>query len=227
MDNALQKSTEWKNEEKIVYILLGWPDESMKKRVETIAKQIMEDLNKNLNRKVIITGYKFEIEKIENYLKEILTEEKYKQVELEEVLSYDTFTNISKIKGKTEVFDKYNKFIIPTSESHGRRVEIIFKKLFSESDSHENEFYNNSENHNKFTLELINSWETEVIYARLAENIYRNVNPKMLQYASIALRPKDFIIWYFIPLMKEKDMHASIKKYVLSFLPWCRNQAST
>lgn len=221
------KSTEWKDEEKTAYILLGWPDESMKKRVETIAKQITEDLNNNLNKKVIITGYKFEIEKIKNYLKEALTEEKYNQIELKEVLSYDTFTNISKIKKKTDIFDKHSKFIISTSESHGRRVKMIFEKLFTKSDSHENEFYNNSENHNKFSLELINSWETEVNYARLAENIYRNVNPKMLQYASIALRPKDFIIWYLIPLMKEKDMHASIKKYVLSFLTWYRNQAST
>jgi len=220
MDNTRSSTKE--DEEKTAYILLGWPDESMKKRVTAITRQI----ENNIIGKIIITGYEFEIEKIKDLLKDALTEEIYNKVELEEVLSYDTFTNISKIKEETNAFDNYNNFVVSTSKSHGRRVEMIFERLFIKSASHENEFYNNPENPNKFTLKFINSEESEVGYARLAENIYKNVNPKILQYASIALRPNKFIAWYLIPIIKKKGIRGSMKRYLFSCLPW-KNQAST
>ena len=193
----------------------------MKKRVDAVAKQIKENLDKNLNRKVIITGYEFEIKKIKGFLKEALTEEKYNKIEIEEVLSYDTFTNISKIKEKTNIFSKYNKFIISTSESHSRRVNMIFEKLFDKSDSQKNEFSNKgSENPNKFTLEFIKSGEPEARYAGLAESIYRNVNPKILQYASIATRPIKFVKWYLIPLIKKNKGDKSMKRYLWDCAFW-------
>ena len=222
LNNQRSQPNNWKNEEKTAYILLGWWEESMKKRVESVANQIKGDLNNKLNRKIIITGYKFEIEKIKNYLKEVLTEENYNQVELEEVLSYDTRTNISEIKKrKPELFKNIDKFIIPASESHGHRVEMIFERLFDKTDSQKKEFSSKlSENNNKFTLEFIKSGEPEARYAGLAENIYRNVNPKILQYASIPFRPIKFVKGYLIPLIKENKNNKSkrnMKDYILSF----------
>lgn len=218
-NNPNFKPTDWKNEEKTAYILLGWWEESMKKRVETVAKQIEENLDKNLNKKVIITGYEFEIEKIKGFLKEVLTEEKYNKIEIEEVLSYDTFTNISKIKEKTDLFDKYDKFVISTSASHSRRVDMIFERLFEKSDSQKNEF-SNKDSDKKFVIEFIKSGEPEARYARLAESIYRNVNPKLLQYASIATRPSSFVKWYLIPLIKKNKGDRSVKRYLWDCTFW-------
>lgn len=203
--------------EKTWYILLGWWEESMRKRVEAVAKQI----EKNLNRKVIITGYKFEIEKIKELLKETFDKdgvwECFNKVKFEEVLSYDTRTNISRIKKKKpELFKDIDKFIIPASKSHGHRVEMIFERLFNKLDSQNYEFNDkSSESPNKFTLEFINSGEREAKYAGLAESIYRNVNPRILQYASIPFRPVAFVRGYLIPSIKENKR--SMKDYLLSF----------
>ena len=70
-----------------------------------------------------------------------------------------------------------------------------------------------------FVLELLNSGEDEAKYAKLGESIYRTrIGAKLIQYASIALRPKSFVKWYLLPQIKEwfkwKNGDKSMKKYL-------------
>lgn len=226
----------WKNSsERIWYILLGGGNDSMEKRVKSVAKQI----ETNPDRPVVITWYEFEIEKIKWLLKEAFDGDKkwedFYKINLEEVLSYDTRTNIRKIKKKKPGFlENLTRFIIPTSESHGRRVEMIFEWIdgFYKKNDMDN-LPKLEENRREvvfdrklpwrddtFVLELLNSGEGEANYAKLGESIYRtSIGAKLIQYASIALRPKSFVKWYLLPQIKEwlkwNNGDKSMKNYLL------------
>ena len=227
--------------ERIWYILLGGSNESMEKRVNTVISWI----KKNLDSKVIVTWYDFEIKKIKDLLKEALINEgvweNFDRVNIQEVLSYDTRTNIRNVRNETHELPDFDRVIVPTSESHGRRVEMVFERLFKDFNkstisAHEPQNNNSKlqndkvemifdrkswEWHDKFILELLKSWESEVNWAKIMENIYRtNIGSKMLQYAAIALRPKKFVNWYLIPLMKKGRKEKSKKSYLLRYLFW-------
>lgn len=168
-------------QEKIWYVILGGSPESMEKRVGTV----VEEIKKNPSSKVIVTGFKGEIEKIIGFM--------FKDTpinnEIIEVLSYDTVSNILNTAKKANNFAWYNKLIIPTAPSHADRVKMIFEKKLPNV---------------KVGLEFPDTKEAEAWYADVASWIYRVFNPSLLQYASIVLRPKIFIKEYWVPLMKEK-----------------------
>ena len=164
------------------YILLWGGDESMKKRVEAVAKEIKN----NPNSKVVITGFKSEIEKILGFIRE--ENKDFNEDRVLKVLSYDTVTNILNInKRHKDFFNKINEIIIPTSKSHSDRVRMIFDRYLPDT---------------KSRLQFVDSKEWEVRYAGVASNIYRVFNPRLLQYTSIATRPMKILKEYSIPLWK-------------------------
>ena len=247
-DDILSKNPviSWENSsERIWYILLGGSKDSMEKRVQSVAKQI----ETNPNRPVVITWYKFEIEKIKWLLKKAFDGDKrwedFYKIKLEEVLSYDTRTNISEIKKKKpEFLENLTRFIVPTSNSHGRRVEMIFEWIdgfykknnmgnLPKLEENRREVVFDRElpwKDDTFVLELLNSGEDEAKYAKLGESIYRTrIGAKLIQYASIALRPKSFVKWYLLPQIKEwfkwKNGDKSMKKYLLHMFQFNKRYA--
>lgn len=212
----------------------------MKKRVEAVAQQIL----RNLDSRVIITGYEFEINKIKDLLRDAFVHlgawEKFNEVKIQEVLSYDTMTNIRNVRNETRELEDFDRVIVPTSESHGYRVGWAFERLFkdfntvsipqsqddsvleSEDGRIETIFDKESpEWHNKFILELLKSGESEAKYAWIAKNIYRSdIGSRIVQYASIAIRPGKFVNWYLKPLLKKKAGEQSVKSYLLSCFFW-------
>ena len=169
-------------QEKVWYLILGGSYESMKKRVGAVVKEIKS----NPNRKVFVTWYNDEIEKI---MKFMLEDKVPIKNDIIKVLSYDTVTNILNVAKKSDNFAGCDKLIIPTSHAHGDRVRMIFEKKLPNV---------------KVRLEIQDSKETEVWYANVASWIYRIFNPSLLQYASIVFRPITFCRGYLFPLMKEK-----------------------
>jgi len=184
-DEIKKQEVSWNSTgDRIGYILLWWGCESMKKRVNAV----IEWIKNNPNSKVVITGYKWEIKEISDCIQEKI--KNFNKDRILEVLSYDTVTNILNIRKKNEnFFEWFNKFIIPTSKSHSDRVKMIFDRYLPDT---------------KEKLQFIDTREDEVWYANVASRIYRVFNPKLLQYASIIMRPKKFLKEYYIPLLKEK-----------------------
>lgn len=168
-------------QEKIWYVILGGSPESMEKRVGAV----VEEIKRNPGSKVIVTGFKSEIEKI----KWFINKDTPIKNQIIEVLSYDTVSNILNTSKKINSFAWYDKLIIPTAPCHAERVKIIFEKKLPDV---------------KLELEFPDTKEAEARYANIASWIYRVFNPSLLQYASIMLRPKTFIKEYWVPLMKEK-----------------------
>jgi hypothetical protein len=103
-------------------------------------------------------------------------------------LSYDTVTNIRELFKKTDWFKDIDKIVYSTSQLHSDRFRKIFEKYYPEIFD---------------KLEFHISWEDEAGFAGLASTLYR-IDPRILQYASIPLRPKHFLCEYLIPKCSDK-----------------------
>ncbi len=161
------------------YMLTWWWKESMEKRVDALVKLLKNDPSSM----ILITGYKQEIEFI-------LTRLEKNSIQNPRLvsLSYDTVTNIRELSEKTYWFKDIDKIVYSTSQLHSDRFRKIFEKYYPEILD---------------KLEFHISWEDEAGFAGLASTLYR-IDPRILQYASIPLRPKHFLCGYLIPKCRDK-----------------------
>ena len=167
------------------YMLIWWWKESMEKRVDTLAELLKEDPSSM----ILITWYKQEIGFILTRLEDFCNKNKISFLnDRIEAVSYDTVTNIEKLFKMTKWFEGVDKIVYSTSKLHSDRIRKIFAKYYPE-------FLDK--------LEFHISGEDEAGFAGLASTLYR-IDPRILQYASIPLRPKHFLCGYFIPKCSDK-----------------------
>ena len=148
--------------EKIIYLVLGGPEESMRKRVEALKMKRAENHGKG---KVILDGFSSEI----NYMREFFPGEF-----LSYAYSYDTLSNFQRCKGDLEDADVV---YIATSLLHWERIRIILRRKFPQVEK---------------KIKWINSGETETKYAKLGLRIYKIFGPTILQKVSIITRWKKY-----------------------------------